>query len=53
MKMKIFWPLPNFEGFPDFGLEGCLLNNYGDAEKHAILQGIKIIQATSVINYLS
>ena len=30
-----------------------LLSNYGGIEKHTILQGIKIIQATSVIDYLS
>ena len=30
-----------------------LLRNYGDIENHTILQGIKIIQATSVMNYLS
>ena len=22
LKMKIFWPIPNFYGYPDFGLEG-------------------------------
>ena len=29
-----------------------LLSNYGDIEKHAILQGIKIVQAASAIKYL-
>ena len=24
LKMKIFWPLPNFPGFPDFGLESSI-----------------------------
>ena len=40
--------------FPDLGFKGFrLLSNYGGIEKHAILQGIKIIQAIRVINYLS
>ena len=30
-----------------------LISNYGDIEEHSILQGIKIIKATSVINHLS
>ena len=42
--------------FPDLGFKGFrLLSNYGGGgiEKYAILQGIKIIQAIRVINYLS
>ena len=70
LKMKIFWPLPNwatspleienfltsplFSWFSRFQIRSfLLLSNYGDIEKYAISQGIKIIQATSVINNLS
>ena len=52
LKMNIFWPLPNFHRFPDFGLHTrfCLLSNSDNIKKPTILQGIKIIQAKIVIN---
>ena len=53
-KMKMFRPLPNFHWslFSRFQIRRFrLLSSYGDIEKHAVLQVIKIIQAASVINY--
>ena len=52
-EMRIFWPLPDFR-FSRFQIKKFrLLSNYVDIEKYINLQGIKIIEETSVINYLS
>ena len=55
LEMKVFWP-HNFLTFTVFQILDSnfpFVKQLWDIEKHAVFQGIKIIQVTSVINYLS